>query len=118
MGGTDADGQRTVALAHKTSEDKTYNTISNIEWRVEPEDLVDDGVEVSQRGSTRELLPRRVGGRELSSELFPQSYLGLGVSSELDQSPLWTKVSVAPPIISMWQHTVRLATQDARRQSG
>ena len=73
---------------HKTGEDKTYNTSGDVERSVEPEDLVDDGVEVVQPGAIRELFPGRVRVRKFLFQFLAEALLGLWLAGQLDEGPL------------------------------
>ena len=73
---------------YKTGEDKTYDTSGDVERSVEPEDLVDNGVEVVQPRAIRELFPSRVRVRELFFQLLAEALLGLWLARQLDEGPL------------------------------
>lgn len=86
----------------------THYAISDRKCCVQPEVLVDDGVEIRQCSAARQLLPCRIRGRELRSELVAKSSLTLWVSSELDEGPLYTVVSLDFAVMKTRRRTVRL----------
>ena len=105
---------------YKTGEDKTYNTSGNVERSVEPEDLVDNGVEVVQPRAIRELFPSRVRVRELFFQLLAEALLGLWLARQLDESPLafMSMVSNLRSFRVEMRLTVRLTgAQDDRERS-
>ena len=104
----------------KTGEDKTYNTSGDVERSVEPEDLVDNGVEVVQPRAIRELFPSRVRVRELFFQLLAEALLGLWLARQLDESPLafMSMVSNLRSFRVEMRLTVRLTgAQDDRERS-
>ena len=58
------------------------------------EDLVNDGVEIVQASTVRELLPGWIGIRELLLQLLAEAFLHLRLARKLDKGPLIRRESM------------------------